>query len=86
MTFPCSLKQMVPAKNLSKLQPHHEPPIPEFTDTVIVVAGLSALGKPLTDEFVHRAEIFSQLSGLQINQPITPDALIRMFSHIHKAD
>jgi len=24
----------------------HEPPIPDFTDTVIVVAGLSALGKP----------------------------------------
>ncbi len=59
----------------------YEPPIPEFTDTVIVVAGLTALGKPLTDESVHRAEIFSQLSGLQINQPITPDALIRVLTH-----
>ena len=46
----------------------YEPPIPEFTDAVVVVAGLSALGKPLTDEHVHRAEIFSQLSGLPINQ------------------
>jgi molybdenum cofactor cytidylyltransferase len=59
----------------------YEPPIPEFTDTVIVVAGLSALGKPLTDEHVHRAEIFSQLSGLQINQTITPDAIMRMLMH-----
>ena len=59
----------------------HEPPIPEFTDTVIVVAGLSALGKPLTNEFVHHTEIFSQLSGLQINQPITPNALIRVLTH-----
>ena len=59
----------------------HEPPIPEFTDTVIVIAGLSALGKPLTDEYVHRAELFSQLSGLQINQTITPAVVTRMIRH-----
>ena len=59
----------------------HEPPIPEFTDTVIVVVGLSALGKPLTDKHVHRAEIFSQLSGLQINQIITPDVITRILTH-----
>lgn len=59
----------------------HEPPIPEFTDTVIVVAGLGTLGKPLTDEFVHHAEIFSQLSGLPINQPITPAALTHFLIH-----
>jgi molybdenum cofactor cytidylyltransferase len=59
----------------------YEPPIPDFTNAVIVVAGLSALGKPLTDEYVHRAEIFSQLSGLPINQPVTPDAITRMLIH-----
>ena len=59
----------------------HEPPIPKFTNTVIVVAGLSALGKPLSDEFVHRAAIFSQLSGLQPNRSITPEALIRILTH-----
>jgi len=59
----------------------HEPPIPEFTDTVVVVAGLSALGKQLTDEHVHRAEIFSELSGLQQNQIVTPNAIIHMLSH-----
>ena len=64
-----------------KAPAEHEPPIPEFTDTVIVVAGLSALGKPLTDEHVHRAGIFSQLSGLEINQIITPNVLTRMLAH-----
>ncbi len=59
----------------------HEPPIPEFTDTVIVVAGLGTLGKPLTDEHVHRAEIFSQLGGLPLNQIITPDTLGRVLAH-----
>ncbi|MBI5944197.1 MAG: putative selenium-dependent hydroxylase accessory protein YqeC [Chloroflexi bacterium] len=59
----------------------HEPPIPNFTEAVIVTAGLSGLGKPLNDEHVHRAEIFSSLSGLQINQPITADSIARVLTH-----
>lgn len=59
----------------------HEPPIPGFTETVIVVTGLSAINKLLTDEHVHRAEIFSQLSGLQIGESITPGAVISMLTH-----
>ena len=59
----------------------HEPAIPEVTETVIVVAGMSAIGKPLTDEHVHRANIFSQLSGLQIGEIITPQAVISMLTH-----
>jgi molybdenum cofactor cytidylyltransferase len=59
----------------------HEPPIPEFTNVVIVVAGLSALGEPLTEKTVHHAEIFSQLSGLRINQTITPDVVTRTLTH-----
>jgi len=68
-------------QNSLKAPAAHEPPIPEFTDIVVVVAGIGALGKPLTDEFVQRAEIFSQLSGLQLNQAVTPDAVIRMLTH-----
>ena len=64
-----------------KAPANHEPPIPEFADTAIVVAGLSVLGKLLTNDDVHRAEIFSELSGLQINQPITADAIARMLIH-----
>src|SRR6266542_1093687 len=59
----------------------HEPAIPDFTNPVIVVAGLSTLGKPLTDDHVHRAEIFSQVSVLPIHQPVTPDAITRMLTH-----
>jgi molybdenum cofactor cytidylyltransferase len=59
----------------------HEPPIPEFSNTVIVLAGLQSLGKALTDDHVHRADIFSQLSGLQINQPITSDAILHVLNH-----
>ena len=59
----------------------HEPPIPTFTNAVVAVAGLGALGKPLTDEVVQRAEIFSGLSGLKMNQTITPEAITRMLTH-----
>jgi molybdenum cofactor cytidylyltransferase len=48
---------------------------------VITVAGLSILGKLLTNEHVQRAEIFSALSKLNINQTITADAVIQMLAN-----
>jgi molybdenum cofactor cytidylyltransferase len=59
----------------------HEPPIPDFARVVVVVAGLSALGKLLGIESVHRPEIFERLSGLQSGETITPAALIRVLAH-----
>lgn len=64
-----------------KAPAEHEPPIPEFVDTVVVVAGLSGLGQPLKPKFVHRPEIFATLSGLQPGDSITPAALIRVLTH-----
>ncbi len=46
-----------------KAPAEHEPPIPQWVNAVVVVAGLSALGKPLDESAVFRADIFSQLSG-----------------------
>jgi len=59
----------------------HEPPIPEFADQVVQVVGMNGLGKPLTEEVVHRAEVFSKLSGLKIGESLTPEALIRVLTH-----
>ncbi len=59
----------------------HEPPIPDFINTVIVVAGLSGLGKPLDEEFIHRAEIFGELSMLKPGDPVTTSALVRVLTH-----
>ena len=42
----------------------HEPPIPDCVDAVITVVGLSGLGKPLREDWVHRPEIYSRLVGL----------------------
>jgi len=51
-----------------------EPPIPSFVEQVLQVVGLSGLGKILNHESVHRPELFSRLSGLQIGEDITPDS------------
>ena len=59
----------------------HEPPIPGFVDMVVVVAGLTGLGKPLTAEFVHRPEIFSHLADLPLAASVTPAALMRVLTH-----
>jgi molybdenum cofactor cytidylyltransferase len=59
----------------------HEPPIPAFASLVVHVAGLLGLGKPLSDNDVHRAEIFAELSGLNMGERISPDALTRVLTH-----
>ena len=64
-----------------KAPAEHEPAIPEFVETVVVVAGLSGLGKPLTEEHVHRSEIFARLSGLGIGDTVTPEAIVCVLTH-----
>lgn len=59
----------------------HEPPIPNFVDTVVVVAGLSALGKPCSSEWIHRPEIYTQLSGLQQGEPISLESITTVLKH-----
>ncbi len=59
----------------------HEPPIPDFVHLVVVVAGLSGLGRQLDAETVHRPEIFARLSGLQLGETITAAALTRVLIH-----
>ena len=61
-----------------KAPDRHEPAIPSFTQVVIVVAGLAGLGKPLTQQWVHRPEIFARLACLQLGDPITLEAMARV--------
>jgi molybdenum cofactor cytidylyltransferase len=56
----------------------HEPVIPSFVDSVVVVTGLTALGKPLTDEWVHRVDIFAELADMNKGEEITIDAIIQV--------
>ncbi len=73
-----------------KAPAEHEPPIPEFVETVVVMAGLSGLGKPLTENYVHRIGRYRHLiqlpservdgasSGEEI---ITPEMVVKVLTH-----
>ena len=63
-----------------KAPTEHEPAIPRWVDTVLVVAGLSGLGKPLSEEWVHRAEIYSRLAGLEPGAPVTLEGMKRVLT------
>ncbi len=59
----------------------HEPPIPSFVDHVVQVVGMNGLGKNLSSESVHRAEMFSELSSLKIGETITSEAVTQVLIH-----
>lgn len=59
----------------------HEPVIPGWCSQVVVVAGLSGLGKPLSSDWVHRPQLFSLLSCLTVGEVITKEALLSVLAH-----
>lgn len=58
-----------------KAPARHEPVIPEKTDLLCCVVGLEVLGKPLTNQYVHRSQRVSLITGLQEGERITPEAI-----------
>ena len=59
----------------------HEPVIPGVAKQVVICAGMSGLGKPLSAEWVHRPERFARLAGLEVGQPITTAAMQTVLAH-----
>jgi molybdenum cofactor cytidylyltransferase len=41
----------------------HEPAIPSWVDQVVVIAGMSSVGKPIDSKHVHRPEIINQITA-----------------------
>ncbi|MCJ7512618.1 MAG: selenium cofactor biosynthesis protein YqeC [Anaerolineales bacterium] len=53
----------------------HEPAIPPFTDLVVVVAGMDAVGQPIRSDSVHRPERVAALLGADESEILTPAAI-----------
>lgn len=49
----------------------HEPQVPDATTTVVQVAGLDALGAPLTEKYVHRAGLLASALQVPVGSKIT---------------
>ncbi len=55
----------------------HEPVVPETTTHLIHVTGLDAIGKPLDNDNVHRAQLFSDNTGLALGAAIDEQSIAR---------
>jgi len=66
---------------LLKAPAAHEPLIPDFCEHVVVVAGLTAIGKPLSEAWVHRPKLFAELSGIEIHATISSEAVHHVLCH-----
>lgn len=65
-----------------KAPAEHEPVIPSRTTVLVSVAGLDALGKPLSDDFVFRAGLVGKLMGLAEGETITESVLANFYSQL----
>ena len=59
----------------------HEPVIPDCTSSLVGLAGLSGIGRPLNDQWVFRPERFAELAGMSRNSDITETAVADVFTH-----
>ncbi len=57
----------------------HEPVVPDCCECVVGMAGLTAFGKPLTDQWVFRLPLFASLTGLEAGDTITAAAIAASF-------
>lgn len=56
----------------------HEPVVPAFTSVTIGVVSLWAVGKPCTEQFVHRPQLFCDLTGAKMGEIITLEHICAM--------
>ena len=58
-----------------------EPVIPDFTTKTIGVVDIQTIGRIICESLVHRLELFSELTGGKIGEPVTVDHLYRLVVH-----
>ena len=56
----------------------HEPVIPQSTKWVIGIVGLEAVGKPLTEKWAFRPQLFSKVTGLAPGETISESSIADM--------
>ncbi len=61
-----------------KAAAHYEPLVPDTTTRTIGVIGLDAVGQPIDEEHVHRAELFSGVVGRSLGEPLDTEAVVKL--------
>ncbi len=66
-----------------KAPERYEPVMPPCTTLLVPVAGLDAIGQPLSEAIVHRVERVRALTGLPPGEIIAPAHVARVVTHPH---
>jgi probable selenium-dependent hydroxylase accessory protein YqeC len=61
-----------------KVPAEHEPVVPEVCTVAVWVMGIKVLDKPLTPDWVHRAERAASFLGVELGTPVTEDLILRL--------
>jgi probable selenium-dependent hydroxylase accessory protein YqeC len=61
-----------------KAPAHYEPVVPASTTKTIGVIGLDAVGKPITEEYVHRPELFCSVVKRCMGELIDTEAVVNL--------
>lgn len=59
----------------------HEPVLPGETNVLVAVAGVDAVGKPLTEDWVFRSRLYSRITGCPLGEAITTESVCDVLTH-----
>lgn len=59
----------------------YEPVWPPNTSLAVALVGIDAVGVPLVDEYIHRPERVSALTGLLVGDLVTPETIAACVAH-----
>ncbi len=69
------------ASRLFKIPADGEPVIPESCQTTVWIVAIKILGKPLTDQWVHRSARARELLGLPAQALVSEEILLQLVQH-----
>jgi probable selenium-dependent hydroxylase accessory protein YqeC len=69
------------ASRLLKIPADGEPVIPESCQTTVWIVAIKILGRPLTDEWVHRSARARELLGLPPEARVSEEVLLQLLQH-----
>lgn len=61
-----------------KVPAEHEPVVPDGCAFTVWIMGIKVLDKPLTPDWVHRAERAASLLGVELGTPVTQDFILHL--------